>query len=229
MQFVAFERNKQGTGASRRLRIAGRVPGIVFGGTTNPVNIELDHNALWHALKKEAFHASLLDMEFAGKTEKVILRDVQYHPFKQLVLHVDFQRVDAKTRLHKKVPLHFVGAEQSPAVKEDKCVVNHVMTEIEVECLATQLPEHITVDLSKATKGGSIHVSHIQFPAGVKAVNHGRGDQTVASMVAPVGRTVGGCSCGRCGGSQSQGQSQEVILRPACPTARPWRAVVVWG
>ena len=110
MQFVAFERNKQGTGASRRLRIAGRVPGIVFGGTTNPVNIELDHNALWHALKKEAFHASLLDMEFAGKTEKVILRDVQYHPFKQLVLHVDFQRVDAKTRLHKKVPLHFVGA-----------------------------------------------------------------------------------------------------------------------
>ncbi|MEY4257581.1 MAG: hypothetical protein RJA56_482 [Pseudomonadota bacterium] len=185
MQFVAFERNKQGTGASRRLRIAGRVPGIVFGGTANPVNIELDHNALWHALKKEAFHASLLDMEFAGKTEKVILRDVQYHPFKQLVLHVDFQRVDAKTRLHKKVPLHFVGAEHSPAVKEDKCVVNHVMTEIEVECLATQLPEHITVDLSKATKGGSIHVSHIQLPAGVKVVNHGRGDQTIASMVAP--------------------------------------------
>lgn len=186
MQFVAFERNKQGTGASRRLRIAGRAPGIVFGGAGVPVNIELDHNALWHALKKEAFHASLLDMELAGKTEKVILRDVQYHPFKQLVLHVDFQRVDAKTRLRKKVALHFVGADESPAVKEDKCVVNHPITEIEIECLVTQLPEHITVDLSQATKGSSIHVSHIQLPAGVKVVNHGRGDLTIASMVAPV-------------------------------------------
>lgn len=190
MQFVAFERNKQGTGASRRLRNTGRAPGIVFGGASAPVTIEIDHNALWHALKKEAFHASLLDMELAGKTEKVILRDVQYHPFKQQVLHVDFQRVDAKTRLHKKVPLHFVGAEQSPAVKEDKCVVNHVMTEIEIECLATQLPEHITVDLSKATKGGSVHVSHIQLPAGVKVVTHGRGDLTIASMVAPVEELV---------------------------------------
>jgi large subunit ribosomal protein L25 len=154
------------------------------------VTIEIDHNALWHALKKEAFHASLLDMELAGKTEKVILRDVQYHPFKQQVLHVDFQRVDAKTRLHKKVPLHFVGAEQSPAVKEDKCVVNHVMTEIEIECLATQLPEHITVDLSQATKGSSIHVSHVKLPAGVKVVTHGRGDLTIASMVAPVEELV---------------------------------------
>jgi len=190
MQFVAFERNKQGTGASRRLRNTGRAPGIVFGGASAPVNIEIDHNALWHALKKEAFHASLLDMELAGKTEKVILRDVQYHPFKQLVLHVDFQRVDAKTRLHKKVPLHFVGAEQSPAVKEDKCVVNHVMTEIEIECLATQLPENITVDLSQATKGASIHVSHLQLPAGVKVVTHGRGDLTIASMVAPVEELV---------------------------------------
>jgi len=190
MQFVAFERNKQGTGASRRLRNTGRAPGIVFGGASAPVTIEIDHNALWHALKKEAFHASLLDMELAGKTEKVILRDVQYHPFKQQVLHVDFQRVDAKTRLHKKVPLHFVGAEQSPAVKEDKCVVNHVMTEIEIECLATQLPEHITVDLSKATKGASIHVSHLQLPAGVKVVTHGRGDLTIVSMVAPVEEIV---------------------------------------
>ncbi len=190
MQFVAFERNKQGTGASRRLRNTGRAPGIVFGGASAPVTIEIDHNALWHALKKEAFHASLLDMELNGKTEKVILRDVQYHPFKQQVLHVDFQRVDAKTRLHKKVPLHFVGAEQSPAVKEDKCVVNHVMTEIEIECLATQLPEFITVDLSQATKGGSIHVSHVKLPAGVKVVTHGRGDLTIASMVAPVEELV---------------------------------------
>ncbi len=186
MQFVAFERAKQGTGASRRLRITGRAPGIVFGGDTTPVTIELDHNALWHALKKEAFHASILDMELAGKVQKVLLRDVQYHPYKPQVLHVDFQRVDEKTRLHKKVPLHFVGAENSPAVKTDKCVVNHVMNEIEIECLATQLPEHITVDLSNATTGAAIHTGDIELPKGVKLVLHGRSNLTIATMVAPL-------------------------------------------
>src|SRR5574343_744519 len=148
MKFVAFERAKQGTGASRRLRNTGRTPAIVYGGATPAVQIELDHNALWHALKKEAFHASILEMELGGQTSQVLLRDVQYHPFKPLVLHVDFQRVDDTTRLHKKVPLHFVNAEQSPAVKNDKCVINHVVTEIEIECLAIQLPEFISVDLS---------------------------------------------------------------------------------
>ena len=118
MKFVAFERTKQGTGASRRLRHSGRTPGIVYGGKAHqPVNIELDHNALWHALKKEAFHASILEMELSGQTSKVLLRDVQYHPFKPLILHVDFQRVDATTRITKKVPLHFVNAETSPGVK----------------------------------------------------------------------------------------------------------------
>jgi large subunit ribosomal protein L25 len=190
MKFVAFERAKQGTGASRRLRNTGRTPGIVFGGSTAPTNIEIDHNALYHALQKESFHASLLEMELGGKAEKVLLRDVQYHPFKKLVLHVDFQRVDEKTRLHKKVPLHFVGAEQSPAVKEDKCVVNHVMTEIEIECLAVQLPEHIEVDLSKATKGTSVHVGDIALPAGVKIVTHGRKDITVATLVEPVEEVI---------------------------------------
>lgn len=190
MQFVAFERAKQGTGASRRLRITGRAPGIVFGGDTTPVTIELDHNALWHALKKEAFHASILDMELAGKVQKVLLRDVQYHPYKPQVLHVDFQRVDDKTRLHKKVPLHFVGAENSPAVKTDKCVVNHVMNEIEIECLATQLPEHITVDLSNATTGSAVHTGDIQLPKGIKIVLHGRSNLTIATLVAPVEEVV---------------------------------------
>ncbi|MCD6664804.1 MAG: 50S ribosomal protein L25/general stress protein Ctc, partial [Hydrogenophaga sp.] len=173
MQFVAFERTKQGTGASRRLRNTGRAPGIVFGGSTAPATIEVDHNALWHALKKEAFHASILDMELNGKVEKVLLRDVQYHPFKPLVLHVDFQRVDEKTRLHKKVPLHFVGAENSPAVKNDKCLVNHVVTEIEIECLAMQLPEFIEVDLSKVEKGATIHTGDLKLPKDVKLVTHG--------------------------------------------------------
>jgi large subunit ribosomal protein L25 len=190
MQFVAFERAKQGTGASRRLRNTGRTPGIVFGGTATPATIELDHNALWHALRKEAFHASILDMELNGKVEKVLLRDVQYHPFKPLVLHVDFQRVDEKTRLHKKVPLHFVGAENSPAVKNDKCLVNHVMTDIEIECLAMQLPEFIEVDLSAVEKGATLHTGDLKLPKGVKIVTHGRKDMTIATVVEPVEEVV---------------------------------------
>ena len=190
MQFTAFERAKQGTGASRRLRNSGRTPGIVFGGGAEPATIEIDHNPLWFALQKEAFHASLLDMELDGKTEKVILRNVQYHPFKPLVLHVDFQRVDDKTRLHKKVPLHFINADTSPAVKNDKCVVNHVMTEIEIECLAIQLPEFITVDLGNAVTGQSIHANDLVLPAGVKIVTHGKPNPTVATIVAPVEEVI---------------------------------------
>lgn len=187
MKFVAFERAKQGTGASRRLRNTGRTPGIVFGGSTEPTSIELDHNALWFTLQKEAFHASLLEMELNGKTEIVLLRDVQYHPFKQLVLHVDFQRVDAKTRLHKKVPLHFINGETSPAVKLDRSVVNHVMTELEVECLATDLPEHIEIDLGESVKGSTLHVTDLKLPQGIKAVTHGKKNQTVVTFTAPPG------------------------------------------
>ena len=173
MNFVAFERAKQGTGASRRLRISGRTPGIVYGGSAEPQLIEVDHNALWHALKKEAFHSSVLDMELNGKTSKVLLRDVQYHPFKQLVLHIDFQRVDEKTKLHMKVPLHFSGAEESPAVKVDKCMVNPVVNELDVTCMPSDLPEFIAVDLSKLEKGTSLHLKDIKLPKGVSAVIRG--------------------------------------------------------
>jgi large subunit ribosomal protein L25 len=190
MQFVAFERAKQGTGASRRLRNTGRAPGIVFGGDTPAITIELDHNALWHALKKEAFHSAILDMDIGGSVQKVLLRDVQYHPYKPQVLHVDFQRVNEKTRLRKKVPLHFEGAENSPAVKIDKCVINHVMNEVEIECLATQLPESIVVDLSEVTKGSTIHTGDIKLAKGIKLVMHGRSNLTVATVVEPVEEVV---------------------------------------
>jgi len=184
MKFVAFERAKQGTGASRRLRITGRTPGIVYGGKAHqPVNIELDHNALWHALKKEAFHASILEMELAGQTSKVLLRDVQYHPFKQLVLHIDFQRVEADTMLHMKVPLHYSGQENSPAIKVDACLVNPVMTELEIACLPADLPEFIAVDLSGLKKGTSLHVNDITLPKGVKAVTHGKNNPVLVSVV----------------------------------------------
>jgi large subunit ribosomal protein L25 len=185
MKFVAFERSKQGTGASRRLRNSGRTPGIVYGGAaTEPLAIEIDHNALWHAIKKEAFHASVLDMELGGKEHKVLLRDVQMHPFKQLILHIDFQRVDATTKLHMKVPLHFSGDDLSPAVKTDGCIANHVMTELDVLCLPTDLPEFIAVDLSTLKKGKSLHVSDLVLPKGVSAVRHGNNNPVVVSVVA---------------------------------------------
>ncbi|WP_405023441.1 50S ribosomal protein L25/general stress protein Ctc [Limnohabitans sp.] len=184
MKFVAFERAKQGTGASRRLRITGRTPGIVYGGTAEPTLIEIDHNALWHALKKEAFHASVLQMEFAGKTTEVLLRDVQYHPFKQLVLHIDFQRIDGSTKMKKKVPVHYSGEENSPAVKVDQCLINHIATELEVSCMPKDLPEFIAVDLSGLTKGHSLHVNDITLPAGVTAVTPGKSNPVLVAVVA---------------------------------------------
>ena len=184
MKFIAFERAMQGTGASRRLRITGRTPGIVYGGSNEPKQIEVDHNALWHALKKEAFHATVLDMELDGTDHKVLLRDVQMHPFKQLVLHIDFQRVDATTKLHMKVPLHFSGDENSPAIKTDNCIANHVVTEIEVLCLPSDLPEFIAVDLSGLKKGSSLHLADLVLPKGVTAVKRGTNNPVLVSVVA---------------------------------------------
>ena len=185
MTFVAFERAKQGTGASRRLRITGRTPGIVYGGTGEPMPIELDHNALWHAIKKEAFHASILDMELNGNTSKVLLRDLQMHPFKQLILHADFQRVDATTMLHMKVPLHFSGEESSPAVKLDACLINHIVNELEVACLPADLPEFVLVDLSQITVGHSIHARDLVMPNGVEVVLKGKENPAVVTAQVP--------------------------------------------
>ncbi|MFM2050462.1 MAG: hypothetical protein RL682_953 [Pseudomonadota bacterium] len=190
MKFVAFERAKQGTGASRRLRITGRTPGIVYGGNADTTLIELDHNALWHTIKKEAFHASVLDMELNGTEHKVLLRDVQMHPFKQLILHIDFQRVDENTKLHMKVPLHFSGEELSPAVKTDNCLANHVVTEIEVLCLPTDLPEFIAVDLSGLKKGKSLNLADLVLPKGVTAVAHGGNKNPVVVSVVAIAAPV---------------------------------------
>lgn len=189
MKVVAFARNDLGTGASRRQRIAGLTPGIVYGGTAAPVNISLDHNALYHALKKEAFHSSILDLEVDGKVEKVLLRDFQVHAYKQLVLHADFQRVDAKQKIHVKVPLHFINAETSPAVKLSSAVISHVAVELDITCLPADLPEFVEVDLAKLEAGHSIHLADIKLPKGVSAVIHGGEDNpTIATAAIPAGK-----------------------------------------
>ncbi len=179
----AQKRDEQGTRASRRLRRAGQVPGIVYGGEAPAQPIALNHNTLYHLLEQEAFHSSLITLDIDGTKELVLLRDVQYHPFKPQVLHVDFQRVQADHLIHLKVPLHFVGEEIAPAVKLHGCVISHVMNEIDVQCLPANIPEFIEVDLSTLDVGHSLHVSHIRFPEGVRPVLHGHDDPVVATAL----------------------------------------------
>src|SRR6266540_1914262 len=185
IEFTAFPRTSEGRGASRRMRRAGKAPGIVYGGAAAPQPIELDHNALFHALRNEAFHSSILMMKLDGSATKVLLRDVQMHPFKNEILHVDFQRVDENKKIHMKVPLHFVNADVSPAVKESGAVVSHVANDLDVTCLPRDLPEFIEVDLSGLDVGKPIHVSELKLPAGVSIVTHGKLDPVVASAVVP--------------------------------------------
>jgi len=186
MKVIAFPRKEQGSGASRRLRNAGQTPGIIYGGTAAPVTVALDHNALYHALKKEAFHSSILDMEVEGKVEKVLLRDFQMHAYKQLVMHVDFQRVDESQKIHVKVPLHFVNAEISPAVKLGSAIISHVMTELDVTCLPRDLPEFIEVDLAKMESGQSLHLADLPLPNGVTPVS--QENPTIATASVPAGQ-----------------------------------------
>ncbi|MBS0371106.1 MAG: 50S ribosomal protein L25/general stress protein Ctc [Proteobacteria bacterium] len=183
IQFNAKSRVQQGSSASRRLRRAGSVPAIVFGGAAAPQQVEVDHNEIYHALRNEAFHSSVLSMVLDGAVQSVILKDTQWHPYKQQVLHLDFQRVDAAHKIHVKVPLHFVNAEIAPGVKLDGGIVSHVMTEVELECLPGDLPEFIQVDLKDLASGHSIHVSNLVLPAGVKALTHGE-DPVVATILA---------------------------------------------
>jgi large subunit ribosomal protein L25 len=187
IEFNAKKRELQGTGASRRLRREGRVPGILYGGTTAALALDIDHNEIYQHLRKEAFHSSVLNINVDGAKELCLLRDLQWHPFKRQLLHIDFQRVDATHKLHQKVPLHFVNAEIAPGVKMSGGVVSHVMTELDVSCLPQDLPEFIEVDLSAVEAGASVHASQLKFPAGVSPVLHKGEDPVVATIIVPRG------------------------------------------
>ncbi|GAA5178606.1 50S ribosomal protein L25/general stress protein Ctc [Niveibacterium umoris] len=189
MQFIikAEKRVEQGTGASRRLRRAGKAVGIIYGGDKAPVQITLDHNDLFHAMRKEAFHASVLTIDVDGTKETAVLRDTQWHAYKQQILHIDFQRVDATHKMHTKVPLHFVNADIAPGVKLEGGLVSHAITELDVECLPGDLPAFIEVDLKALVAGASIHVSELTYPAGVKPTL--AGETVVASIVKGKGAT----------------------------------------
>jgi large subunit ribosomal protein L25 len=188
LEFNANKRDGQGTGASRRLRRTGRVPGILYGGTATPQQIDIDHNELFQLLRKEAFYSSVLNINLDGKKEMCLLRDVQRHPYRPVILHADFQRVDASHKLHQKVPLHFVNADVSPGVKLSGGMVQHVMSDLDVRCLAKDLPAFIEVDLKDMSTGHSLHVSELKLPAGVEAVVHKGEDPVVATVIVRGGK-----------------------------------------
>ena len=185
IEIKAEPRSLQGTGASRRLRRTELVPGVLYGGGKEATAIQMDHKDLFINLKKEAFHASILDLEVGGEKAQVLLRDYQMHPFKQRVLHVDFQRVAADKKIHVRVPLHFINAEISPGVKVAGGIVQHVMNELEISCLPKDLPEFIEVDLANIQAGHSLHLSTVTLPPGVEAVVPKGEDPTVATVVIP--------------------------------------------
>ena len=185
MKVIASTRSAQGTSASRRLRHEKKVPGIIYGGEGKPVSIEIDHNPLYHALRVEAFHSSILDMELDGTAERVLLRDVQWHPFKPQILHIDFQRVSAGKTIHMYVPFHFNNAEVSPAVKLSGGLINHAMVDVEISCLPRDLPEFIAIDLTEMKIGDSIHLSDIAFPAGVTPLGYGKEDPVIVTATLP--------------------------------------------
>ncbi len=162
-------REDEGKGASRRLRRAGNVPAIVYGGgELKPVSIQLNHNEVWLASQHDWFYSSILDLSLNGDVQKVLLRDIQRHPYKQQIMHLDFQRVNENETLRTAVPLHFINQEISPAGKSADVVVTHELNEVVVECLPKDLPEFIEIDLADLAVGAVVHLSEIKLPAGVE-------------------------------------------------------------
>lgn len=176
IEFKASKRVEQGTGASRRLRRAGQLPGVIYGGSQDAIAVTLDHNELFHLLRRDVFHSSVLSANVDGKKEAVILRDTQWHPYKPQVLHLDFQRISATEKVTLKIPLHFINGENSPAVKLASQIISHVITEIEVVCLPKNLPGQIEVDLGHLEADQAVHISEINLPEGVEIIHHGEDD-----------------------------------------------------
>jgi len=184
----ATPRVETGSGASRRLRRASRVPAIVYGGNQQPEMIELDHNEILLSLAKEAFHSSVLNLNMDGKQQSVLLRDTQMHPYKPLVQHVDFMRVEAKQPITVNVPLHFLNQESAPGVKLYHGLIAHTMTEVQISCLPKDLPQYIEVDLGEMQVGESVHVLDLELPEGVSLAQHVDQNPVVVSITAKRGK-----------------------------------------
>jgi large subunit ribosomal protein L25 len=191
IEILAVKRDVKGTGASRRLRRAGNVPGVVYGAGKEAVNLEVNHKELFLQFRHEAFHASILSLNLDGKKEDVLLRDFQMHPVRNTIQHIDFQRVSANEKVHVKIPFHFLNADVAPGVKLGGGIVAHILTEAEVSCLPKDLPEFIEVDLVALEIGDSVHLSQVTLPKGVEFVQLAHGND---AAVAAIAKTRGGIS-----------------------------------
>lgn len=187
-EFVAEPRNEFRTSATRRYRREGKLPAIVYGGGEVPRPVLLDHDVVLQQLQNEAFFSHVLTVKTGNHTEKVILRDLQRHPYKPKLLHMDLQRVSETEKLHVHVPLHFIGEDAAPGVKQGGGIVSHQLTEVEVSCLPRHLPEYLEVDMTQMEVGDTIHLSDLKVPEGVELAELARGpehDSPVASIVVP--------------------------------------------
>jgi large subunit ribosomal protein L25 len=184
IEINAVKRDAKGTGASRRLRRAGTVPGVVYGGGKEAVPVELNHKELFLQFRHEAFHASILSLNLEGKKENVLLRDFQMHPVRNTIQHVDFQRVSATEKIHVKVPFHFINADIAPGVKLGGGIVAHILTEADVSCLAKDLPEFIEVDVAALEIGQSLHLSQVKLPKGVEFVQLAHDNDAAVAAIA---------------------------------------------
>ena len=165
---TASSRNDEGKGASRRLRRTAQIPAIVYGGDVAPKSVQLDHEKIWIASQNEWFYSSIMSLDLDGKVEKVLLRDMQRHPYKQQIMHLDFQRVNENQAIRVNVQLHFLNEDKSPAGKAAEVVVTHELTEVTISCLPKDLPEFLEVDLGQLEVGTIIHLSELKLPAGVE-------------------------------------------------------------
>ena len=185
----ATARKVEGKGASRRLRHASSIPAIIYGGKGEPMPIQLDQEKIWVASQNEWFYSSILSLEVDGKAESVLLRDMQRHPFKQIIMHLDFQRVSANQPIKVAVPLHFINQDTSPAGKASDVVVTHELNEVQIVCLPKDLPEFIEVDLATLSLGDMVHLSEINLPKGVEIPELSLGkEHDVAVVIARPGR-----------------------------------------
>ncbi|HVI58159.1 MAG TPA: 50S ribosomal protein L25/general stress protein Ctc [Luteimonas sp.] len=181
----AMGRSDEGKGASRRLRRAGAIPAVVYGGHADPQSVQLEHEKTWVASQNEWFYSSIIDLDVDGKVQKVLLRDMQRHPYKQVIMHLDFQRVNENEAIRMSVPLHFVNGDTSPAGKAGDVVIMHELTEVAISCLPADLPLNIEVDLSELKLGDTIHLSSLVLPKGVEVPQLKLGpDHDVAVVVA---------------------------------------------
>ena len=182
----AEKRDVKGKGASRRLRRDGKVPAVMYGAGKEAVSLTLDHNTLYHQVKNEAFYSSILNVKVGSETEQAVLRDIQMHPFKPRIAHLDLLRVSATELLHIKVPLHFINQDTAPGVKQQGGIVSHLMTDVDIICLPKDLPEYLTVDMGNLSLNESVHLSDIPLPEGVQFTQLSRGgdDLAVAAITA---------------------------------------------